>query len=64
MAPVIQSLAIVVGVIMLTLELPLPQLKGLSLYRSWVLRIVLLALQAFLTVLFYQVSLHSFYFSL
>jgi len=53
-APIVQILAIIVGVVMLNLELPLPQLKGLSIYRSWVLRIVLLALQTFLTVLFYQ----------
>jgi len=54
MAPIIQILAMITGFIILTLELPLPQLKGLSIYRSWVVRIVLLALQAFFAILFYQ----------
>ena len=55
MAPIIQILAMIIGFIILTLELPLPQLKGLSIYRSWVVRIVLLSLQAFFAILFYQV---------
>jgi len=62
-APIIQILAMITGFLILALELPLPLLKGSSLHRSWVIRIVLLALQAFLTILFYQgtnAALYSF----
>jgi len=62
-APIIQILAMITAFIVLSLELPLPLLKNTSLYRSWVIRIVLLAVQAFLTILFYQgtnAALYSF----
>lgn len=55
MAPVIQIIAMVLGFIILALELPAPFFKGTSIHRSWVVRIVLLAVQAFFTILFYQV---------
>ena len=47
----------VLGFMILALEWPVPPLKDTRLHRSWVLRIVLLAAQAFLTILFYQVCL-------
>lgn len=53
-APIVQILAMILAFFILALELPLPQLKGLSIHRSWVVRIVLLSVQAFLTILFYQ----------
>lgn len=53
-APIIPILAMILGFVMLAMELPLPQLKSTSIHRSLPLRIVLLLLQAFLTILFYQ----------
>ncbi|KAF8497653.1 ATP adenylyltransferase-domain-containing protein [Gautieria morchelliformis] len=53
-APVVQILAMVIGFVILAIELPVPPLKATSIHRSWVVRIVLLVLQAFLTILFYQ----------
>jgi len=52
--PVIQILSILSGVFMVALEWPLPILKKTPLYRSIVLRIVLLLAQASLDILFYQ----------
>ncbi|KAF9567971.1 hypothetical protein CPC08DRAFT_625777 [Agrocybe pediades] len=52
--PIIQIFTMLLGVFILCLELPLPALKSLSLYRSLVARVVLLIFQAFLTILFYQ----------
>ena len=43
------------GMIILAIELPLPAVKKFSFYRSLVVRIVLLLFQVFLTILFYQV---------
>ncbi|KAF4567599.1 hypothetical protein EYR40_006600 [Pleurotus pulmonarius] len=53
-APIIPILSMLLGHLMLALEFPLPQLKGLAIHRSIVLRVVLLLFQTFLTVLFYQ----------
>lgn len=58
-APIIQTLAILVGLFMIALEFPVPQLKALSIHRSIVLRIVLLLFQAFLTILYYQACVCS-----
>ncbi|KAF8908646.1 hypothetical protein CPB84DRAFT_1767160 [Gymnopilus junonius] len=52
--PVVQILAMILGFVILALEMPLPMLKQYSFYRSFMLRIVLHLLEAFLTVLFYQ----------
>jgi len=52
--PIIQILTMVLATFILCIELPLPLIKTLSLYRSIVLRIVLLLFQACLTLLFYQ----------
>jgi hypothetical protein len=40
---------------MVALEFPMPQLKQTMIHRSIVLRIVMLVLQAFMAILFYQV---------
>jgi len=62
-APIIQILAMVTGIFILSLELPNSPLKNTSLSRSFVPKIVLLAWQAFLTILYYQgtnAALYSF----
>lgn len=53
-APIIPVLAMIVGLFMIALEFPLPQLKALAIHRSIVLRIVMLLFQTFLTILYYQ----------
>jgi len=53
--PLVQILSIILGASILAIELPLPQVKQFSLYRSIVGRIVVLLFQVFLTILFYQV---------
>ncbi|KAI5890559.1 uncharacterized protein SCHCODRAFT_02669694 [Schizophyllum commune H4-8] len=53
-APIIPILAMVLGFMLIALETPLPILKSTAIYRSLVLRIVLLFFQAFLTIMFYQ----------
>jgi len=52
--PVVQVATLILASIILCLELPLPALKKLAIYRSLVLRVVLILFQAFLTILFYQ----------
>lgn len=53
-APVIQILTMIVAFSMIALEFPLPQLRGTRIHRSFVVRIVMLVLQAFLAIMFYQ----------
>jgi len=53
-APIIQILTMLTALFMIALEFPMPQLKGMMIQRSIVLRIVMLTLQAFLAILFYQ----------
>jgi len=52
--PVIPMFAIVIGLFNICLEYPLPQLKGLSVSRSLVARVVILVFQALFTILYYQ----------
>jgi len=52
--PIIQSLAMVIGLFMIALEFPLPALKGTSIHRSIVLRIVMLLMQTAVSLLYYQ----------
>lgn len=52
--PVVQVLAMLLAMIILAIELPLPAVKKFSFYRSLVVRIVLLLFQVSLTILFYQ----------
>lgn len=53
-APVIQLISIVLAGFIITLEFPLPYLKGTKIHRTIALRVPLLLVQAFLAVLFYQ----------
>ncbi|KAF7315678.1 hypothetical protein MIND_00083400 [Mycena indigotica] len=53
-APVIPIITAIIALINLAIENPLPLLKGSSIQRSLVLRIVILVFQTFFSVLFYQ----------
>ncbi|KAH9859102.1 hypothetical protein C2E23DRAFT_34461 [Lenzites betulinus] len=53
-APVVQVLSLVVGFIYLALDMPAPFVKNTAIHRSFPLRIVLLLLQTFLAILYYQ----------
>ncbi|KAF9459819.1 hypothetical protein BDZ94DRAFT_1291436 [Collybia nuda] len=53
-APIVQILALILGLFIIALEFPLPQLRKFAIHRSIILRIVLLLFQTFLTILFYQ----------
>lgn len=55
--PFVQIGAMIIGVILLVMEFPLPFLKNMAIYRSFISRIVLLLFQSFLTILYYQVTL-------
>jgi hypothetical protein len=52
--PIVQMLAMALALFILAVELPLPIMKSFSFYRSFVVRVVLLLFQVFLTILFYQ----------
>jgi len=52
--PVIQSFAMILGLLVLALEFPIPPVKPLAIHRSFALKIVLLLFQTFLTILYYQ----------
>ena len=54
-APVVQLLNMVLGFGLLALDYPAPFLKNTALHRSFPIRIVLLLLQAFFAILYYQV---------
>ena len=45
----------ILGLTILAIELPLPAVKQFSIYRSLVVRVVLLLFQVFLAILYYQV---------
>ncbi len=49
----------ILGMMILALEVPLPIIKDFVLYRSFVVRVVLLLFQVVLNILYYQVSLCS-----
>jgi len=53
-APIIQIFAMIIALLLIALEYSLPQVKGMAIYRSFVVRIVLLFFQAFLCILYYQ----------
>jgi hypothetical protein len=57
-APLIPIFAMIVGMMILALEVPLPIVKDFVLYRSFVVRVVLLFVQVVLNILYYQVSLY------
>jgi hypothetical protein len=52
--PIVQIVALVVGVTLLSLETPMPFFKGTSIQRAFVVKIVLLLIQAFLAAIYYQ----------
>ncbi|KAF6763059.1 hypothetical protein DFP72DRAFT_521694 [Ephemerocybe angulata] len=52
--PLVQIASMLLGIILLCMEYPLPQIKEFAIYRSLVLRTVFLILQVFLNVLYYQ----------
>jgi len=53
-APVVQIFSMIMGMMILAFELPLPAVKKLAVYRSLVVRVVLLLFQVFLNILYYQ----------
>jgi len=53
-APIVQIVAIILGLFTTALEWPLPLLKGSSLHRALSARIPLLLFNAFVAVLYYQ----------
>lgn len=60
-APIIQILAMILALGLIALEFtPLPKVKELAIYRSFVVRIVLLFFQAFLCILYYQVRTNKY----
>jgi hypothetical protein len=59
-APVVQIITFLLGLLLVAMDYPVPQLKQLAIHRSLVLRCVLLMVQSVLTILFYQVSLRPF----
>lgn len=56
-APVIQILSMLVGFVYLMLDYPAPFLKNTAIHRSFPIRIVVLLLQTFFAILYYQVSM-------
>jgi len=52
--PLVQIMAMILGFVLLAVEWPLPLLKRTSIYRSLVVRVMLLFFQTFLGVLYYQ----------
>jgi len=52
--PIIQILAMLSALTIIALDFPFPFLKGTALQRNLVIRVVLLAFQIFLCILFYQ----------
>jgi len=52
--PIIQIFSAVLGLFMIALEFPLPQLRSFAIHRSIVLRVVLLLAQTSLAILHYQ----------
>jgi len=52
--PIVQIMAMLMGLSLLALEFPLKPIKGTAIHRSIVVRVVMLLFQTFLAVLFYQ----------
>lgn len=50
-----QLISLVLGFALVALDYPAPFLKGTGIYRSLVVRIVALLMQAFLAIMYYQV---------
>lgn len=54
--PVVQIASMILGMLMLVVEYPLPQIKEFAIYRSLAMRVVFLLIQVVLNILYYQVS--------
>ena len=54
-APVVQLIAMFLGFFIIAFDYPAPFFKGSAIHRSFPVRIVLLLLQTFFSILFYQV---------
>lgn len=54
-APVLPIFSIILGLFILALEYPAPFLKGTSVHRNLITRVILLLFQVFFAILFYQV---------
>ena len=54
--PLVQIIAMTLGLIMLAIEYPVPLIKEYAIHRSFVIRIVLLLFQVVVNILYYQVS--------
>ncbi|TEB30342.1 hypothetical protein FA13DRAFT_1733650 [Coprinellus micaceus] len=52
--PVVQIASMILGMIMLVVEYPLPQIKEFAIYRSLAMRVVFLLIQVILNILYYQ----------
>jgi hypothetical protein len=53
-APIIPIITMILGLFILSIETPLPAFKGSSFQRNLTLRVILLTLQSFFAILFYQ----------
>ena len=58
-APAIQVISILLGLVILAFEYPAPFIKGTSVHRSLITRVILLTFQIFFAIMFYQVRFHS-----
>ena len=56
-APIVQILSMLLAIGLLAFEYPVPFLKNSAIHRSFPIRIVLLLLQTFFAILYYQVRL-------
>jgi len=54
-APVIPIFAMVLGMLLIAIEWPLPLFKNTSIHRNFTVRMLLLLFQTFLNILYYQV---------
>ena len=57
-APIVQILSMLLAFSYLALDYPAPFLKGTAIHRSFPIRIVLLLLQTFFSILYYQVRVY------
>jgi hypothetical protein len=53
-APVLPIFSMIIGLCIIAFEYPVPWVRGTSIHRSFVVRIVALIIQAFIAILWYQ----------
>jgi len=53
-APIVQIFAMIMGLVILVVEYPLPMIKNTAMYRSLPMRVVLLTIQFVINILYYQ----------